>query len=156
MRVLLISCFHLRPSTVSYVKGTETSSLNVEWKGAVVQQTSVGRLPADLYLNSDGGPNILVWTDSEKDAAFWITAPLTAGELVQVAESIQESDPMPKRYQITWLPMDYGGGYFLASVDEGPGKGEFVYGSGGEQDFSVIFGYSDDATFVPRPRNRKQ
>ena len=34
--------------TVSYVKGTETSSLNVEWEGAIVQQTLVGRLPADL------------------------------------------------------------------------------------------------------------
>ena len=34
--------------TVSYVKGTETSSLNVEWERAIVQQTLVGRLPADL------------------------------------------------------------------------------------------------------------
>lgn len=96
--------------TVSYIKGTETASLNVEWEGAVVRRTSVGRLPADLYLNPDCGPNILVWTDSEKDAAFWITAPLSEGELVQVAKSIQESGPMPKRYQITWLPKDYGGG----------------------------------------------
>lgn len=67
--------------TVSYIKGTETSSLNVEWEGAIAQPTSVGRLPADLYPNPDGGPNILVWTDTEKDTdtAFWITAPLTGG-----------------------------------------------------------------------------
>ena len=141
--------------TVSYVKGTETSSLNVEWEGARVQHTSVGRLPADLYLNPDNGPNILVWTDTEKDAAFWITAPLSVKELVQVAESIQKSGPMPKQYRITWLPMDYGGGYFLSSVNEEPGKGEFVYGSGGERDFSIIFGYSDDATIAPRPETER-
>lgn len=138
--------------TVSYVKGTEMSSLNVEWEGAVVRQTLVGCLLADLYLNPDGGPNILVWTDSEKDVAFWITAPLSEKELVQVAESIQKSDPMPKRYQITWLPMNYGGGYFLVSESKEPGRGETVYGSGGEQDFSVTFGYSDDAAFAPHPK----
>lgn len=52
--------------TVSYMKGAETSSLNVDWEGAAVQQISVGRLPADLYLNPGDGPNILVWTDTEK------------------------------------------------------------------------------------------
>lgn len=137
--------------TVSYIKGTETSSLNVEWEGATVRQTSVGSLPADLYHNPGDGPNVLVWTDMEKDAAFWITAPLSEEELVQVAESIQESAPMPKRYRITWLPMDYGGGYSLASVNEELGKGEFVYVSGGEQDFSIIFGYSDGAALAPHP-----
>lgn len=134
--------------TVSYMKGTETSSLNVEWEGAVVQHTSVGRLPADLYLNPDDGPNILVWTDMEKDAAFWVTAPLAAEELVQVAESIQESAPMPKRYCVSLLPMNYGG-YSDISVLEEDGRGETVYEN--TDGFSITFGYSNDAAYAPHP-----
>lgn len=134
--------------TISYMKGTETSSLNVEWEGAIVQQTSVGHLTADLYLNPEDGPNILVWTDLEKDVAFWITAPLTVEELVQVAESIQESDPMPKRYCVSLLPVNYGA-YSIASVTEEDGRSETVYEN--DQGFSITFGYSNDAAFAPHP-----
>ena len=134
--------------TVSYVKGTETLSLNVEWEGAVVQQTSVGHLTADLYLNPDDGPNILVWTDLDKDVAFWITAPLTAEELVQVAESIQESDPIPKRYCVSLLPVNHGA-YTDISVTEENGRSETVYENA--DGFSITFGYSNDAAFAPHP-----
>ena len=134
--------------TVSYLKGTETSSLNVEWEGAVVQKSSVDGLPADLYRNPDDGPNILVWTDYERDAAFWITAPLSERELVKVAESIQESAPMPKRYCISQLPTNYGG-YFVASEEEGPGRGETVYEN--DYGFFVAFGYSNDEASAPHP-----
>lgn len=134
--------------TVSYLKGTETSTLNVEWDKATVQQSLVGNLPADLYLNPDDGPNILVWTDTEKDVAFWITAPLAEEELVRIAESIQGSAPMPKRYCVTWLPLNYGG-YYIASEMEVDGTGETVY----ENDFgfSITFGYSNDTISVPYP-----
>lgn len=134
--------------TVSYVKGTGTSSLNVEWEGAIVQQTSVGRLTADLYLNPENGPNILVWSDSEEDMAFWITAPLTVEEMVQVAESIQKSDPIPKRYCVSLLPVNYGA-YSIISVTEEDGRGTTVYEN--DQGFSITFGYSNDAAFAPHP-----
>ena len=134
--------------TVSYLKGTETSSLNVEWEGAVVQQTSVGRLLADLYLNPDNGPNILVWTDMKKDAAFWITAPLPEEELVRVAESIQESGPMPKRYCISLLPMNYGA-YVDVSATEEYGYSELIFEN--EQGFFITFGYSNDPADAPSP-----
>ena len=134
--------------TVSYIIGTEMSSLNVEWEGATIRRTSVGRLPADLYLNPEDGPNILVWTDTEKDAAFWITAPLTEGELVRVAESVQESKPMFKRYGTSLLPINYGA-YVVASMTEEYGYGELILES--EQGFFITFGYSYDAADVPRP-----
>ena len=134
--------------TISYLKGTETSSLNVEWEGATVQQSSVGSLTADLYLNPDNGPNILVWTDMEKDAAFWITAPLPEDELVRIAESIQESPPMPKRYCISLLPANYGA-YSNISVTEEDGRGETVCEN--TDGFSITFGYSNDAAFAPHP-----
>lgn len=134
--------------TVSYLKGTEKSSLNVEWEGAIVQESSVGNLPADLYLNPNDGPSILVWTDYERDVAFWITAPLSEGELVKVAESIQQSESMPRRYRVTWLPLEYGG-YYLESENEEAGSGEIVYGN--DQGFSITFGYSNDDAQAPRP-----
>lgn len=128
--------------TVSYMKGTETSSLNVEWEGATIRRTLVGHLSADLYLNPDDGSNILVWTDTEKDAAFWITAPLGEEELVKVAESIQESEPMPRRYCVSWLPQ---GAYGILSETEGPGRNEIVYENSSEN-YSVTFGYSNAAS----------
>lgn len=135
--------------TVSYLKGTEKSSLNVEWEGAIVQKSFVGGLSADLYLNPDGGPNILVWTDYGRDAAFWITAPLSEKELVKVAESIQESGPMPKRYCISLLPLNYGA-YSIASEVEEYGWGETVYEN--DQGFFVTFGYSNDPASAPHPQ----
>lgn len=135
--------------TFSYVKGTETTSLNVQWEGAIVRQTSVGHLSADLYLNPNDGPNILVWTDLKRDVAFWITAPLTEKELVRVAESVQESDPIPKRYCVSLLPMNYGA-YSIASETEEDGRGETVYEN--DQGFFITFGYSHDPAFAPQPK----
>lgn len=134
--------------TVSYVTGTQTLSLNVEWDGADVRRCAVNGLPADLYLNPEDGPNILVWTDGERSAAFWITAALGEDELVRIAESIRESEPMPRRYCVTWLPLHYGGYYVESETEEG-GSGEVVYGN--EQDFFITFGYSDDDAPAPRP-----
>lgn len=134
--------------TVSYVTGADTLSLNVEWEGADVRSCAVNGLPADLYLNPEDGPNILVWTDGARNAAFWITAALGEGDLLRIAESIRESEPMPRRYCVTWLPLQYGG-YYLESETEEGGSGEAVYGN--EQDFFITFGYSDDEARVPRP-----
>ena len=137
--------------TVSYLKGTEKSSLNVEWDGAIVQKSTVGSLPADLYLNPDNGPNILVWTDYERDAAFWIIAPLAETELVKVAESIQKSAPVPKRYCVSLLPVNYGA-YSIASEVEEYGRGETVYEN--DQGFFVTFGYSNNAASAPNPQGK--
>ena len=137
--------------TVSYLKGTEKSSLSVEWEGAIVQKSFVGSLPADLYLNPNDGSNILVWTDYERDAAFWITAPLPEKELVKVAESIQESAPRPKRYCVSLLPTNYGA-YSIASEVEEYGCGETVYEN--DQGFFITFGYSNDVVSAPRPQGK--
>lgn len=134
--------------TVSYVTGADTLSLNVEWEGADVRGCAVNGLPADLYLNPGDGPNILVWTDGARNAAFWITAALDEGDLVRIAESIRESEPLPRRYCVTWLPLQYGG-YYLESETEEGGSGETVYGN--EQGFFITFGYSDDGARAPRP-----
>lgn len=137
--------------TVSYLKGTETvygsSALNVEWEGAEVRPVQVGRLSADLYLNPEEGPNILVWTDEIKDAVFWIVAPLEEAELVRVAESVRESEPMPRRYCVSALPW---GGYGLGSVVEEPGWGETVY-ENMSGNYSITFGYSADREDAPQP-----
>lgn len=137
--------------TVAYLKGAETaygsSALDVEWDGAVVRQTKVGGRSADLYLNPEDGPNILVWADEEKDAAFWITAPLTEAELVQIAESIQESEPMPRRYCVSWMPP---GAYWVPWESEESGRSEIVY-ENSDENYSITFGYSADAAFAPHP-----
>lgn len=50
-----------------------------------------------------------MWTDYERDAAFWITAPLSGGELVKVAESIQQSESISGFYS-HYVIVHYGDG----------------------------------------------
>lgn len=137
--------------TVAYLKGARSAALEVEWEGAQVQPVAMKNANGDLYWNLEEGPSILVWTDEERDAVFWITAPLGREELIRVAESIRESEPMPRRYCVSLLPMQYGGGYYLDSLREEPGWGETVYGNGGEEEFFIAFGYSADRAAAPRP-----
>lgn len=91
----------------------------MEWEGADVRSCTVSGLPADLYLNPEDGPKILVWTDGARNAAFWITAALDEGDLIRIAESIRESEPLPRRYRVTWLPLQYGGYYLESETEEG-------------------------------------
>lgn len=125
----------------SYLKGSASTALQVEWEGAVVRPVTVGALPGELYQNAEDGPNILVWADAEKDAVFWLTAPLEEAELVKIAASV-EPHPMPKRYRVSWLPVQYGGGFFLAEEHTSPGRGERTYE--GNDALTVTFGYSND------------
>lgn len=124
---------------LSYLRGEHNTSLQVQWKGAVVENITINGRPAELYRNPEDGPNVLVWSEPEQDVVFWLTAALTPEELVRTAESVQESDPLPRRYFITWLPPD---GYFLSDQWEEPGKGEITFESNDE--IRLIFGYSDD------------
>lgn len=135
----------------SYLKGIASTALQVEWEGAVVRPVLVGTLPGELYQNPEDGPNILVWTDQERDAVFWITAPLEERELVKIATSVACS-PMPKRYRISWLPVQYGG-FFVASEHSSQGKGETVYE--GNDALTITFGYSNDRENDP-PYPEKQ
>lgn len=124
---------------LSYLRGEHDTSLQVQWKGAVVEAVSVKGHPAELYRNPEDGPNVLVWAEPERDAVFWLTAALPPEEMVQVAENVQESAPLPRRYCLTWLPPD---GYFISDQWEEPGKGEVTYE--GNDTIRIIFGYSDD------------
>ena len=51
------------------------------------QGTFVNGLAAQLYADA-GGVNHLVWHGRESDDTYWITAPLTGGELIKIAESV--------------------------------------------------------------------
>lgn len=124
---------------LSYLRGEHNISLQVQWKGAEVEDVTVNGHPAELYRNPEDGPNVLVWAEPEQDVVFWLTAGLTPEELVQTAESVQESDPLPRRYCVTWLPPN---GYFLSDQWEEAGKGEITFESNDE--IRLIFGYSDD------------
>lgn len=53
----------------------------------------VNGLEARLYADA-GGINHLVWHDG--DDTYWITAPLTGGELIKIAESVGQLSKTPK------------------------------------------------------------
>lgn len=135
----------------SYLRGRQDTTLQIQWEGAVVRAVTVNGIPGELYQNPGEGPNVLLWADQEKDTLFWLTAALSPEDLLRVAESTQESEPLPRRYQLTYLPP---GGYFLAEQWEEAGKGEVTYegdladpdSATGEATIEtrVTFGYSDD------------
>ncbi len=126
---------------LSYLTGAQSASLNVEWEGAEVCPVQVGGLAADLYRNPEDGPSILVWTDEERDAVFWLAGALPEADLLRMAESVRLSDPLPRAYRITWLPLCYGG-YCVAGETGGEGWKETVYES---SEVSVAFGYGPPA-----------
>ena len=55
--------------------------------GLTPHDVLVNGLAARLYTGADG-VNHLIWQDRESDDTYWITAPLTDGELIQIAESV--------------------------------------------------------------------
>ena len=55
--------------------------------GLTPQSVLVNGLDAQLYADADG-VNHLVWHGRNPDDTYWVTAPLTGGELIKIAESV--------------------------------------------------------------------
>ena len=124
----------------SYQVGLEELKFHVERENAQIRHPSVADVQADLVLNTAGGANALVWTDEGKGIVFWITAQLGEDDLVRVAESIQESEPMGWIYRPTWFPL---GSWPETSV-ESDGEGDTVYRT--VEGYPIEFCYSKSGT----------
>ena len=124
----------------AYQLGTETMTFHVEWEDAEIQQVMVSSTNADFYQNDMGGSNVLVWTDEAQGIVFWLAAPLDQEELIRIAESLRESEPLDWVYRPTWLP----GPVILVSSVEADGEGNTVYETG-EGDL-ITFCYSKSGT----------
>ena len=107
----------------TYQVGLEELTFRVEWEKAQIQHPFVGKTQADLFLNTAGGANAIVWTDEAKGAVFLVAAQLDGKDLVRVAESVRESAPMGWIYRPTWFPPDF---YIDTSI-EVDGEGDTVY-----------------------------
>lgn len=120
----------------SYQVGLKRTTFHVVWDNTTVQQVTVADSEADLYLNTVGDTNVLVWTDEADGIVFWLAGQLAGEELVQVAESLRESEPLDWVYRPTWLP----GPIAWFSSTEADGEGNTVYESGEEK--LITFCYS--------------
>ena len=109
----------------SYQVGLKRTAFHVMWDNTTVQQVTVAGFQADLYLNTAGDTNILVWTDEAEGIVFWLAGQLAGEELVQAAESLQESEPLDWVYRPTWLP----GAIAWFSSTEEQGEGTTTYES---------------------------
>ena len=67
--------------------GSLPDELREAVNGLTPQNVLVNGLEARLYADT-GGVNHLVWHGRESNDAYWITAPLTGGELIGIAESV--------------------------------------------------------------------
>lgn len=120
----------------AYQVGLEKTAFHVEWENTNIQPVTVSGKKADFYQNTPDGANVLVWTDEAQGIVFWLAAQLTEEELIQAAESLQESEPLDWVYRPTWLP----GPVALVSSVEAGGEGNTVYETG-EGDL-ITFCYS--------------
>ena len=55
--------------------------------GLTPQDALVNGLETRLYADADGVHH-LIWRGRDPDDTYWITAPLTGGELIKIAESV--------------------------------------------------------------------
>ena len=67
--------------------GSLPEELREAVNGLTPQNTLVNGLAAQLYADADG-VNHLVWHGGDPDDIYWITAPLTGGELIKIAQSV--------------------------------------------------------------------
>lgn len=131
----------------AYQVGLEDLTFRVEWDGAQIQHTSVTGAPADLFLNTEGGANVLVWTDEAKGIVFWITAQLSGEDLVRVAESIRESEPLGWIYRPTWLPP----GSWIDNSVELDGEGDTLYRTSEGVPVEFCYSKSGVSPYAGRP-----
>jgi len=107
----------------TYQVGLDELTFRVEWEKTQIQHPFVADIQADLFLNTAGGTNAIVWTDEAKGAVFLIAAQIDGKDLVRVAESVRESAPMGWIYRPTWFPP----GSFIETSIEADGEGDTVY-----------------------------
>lgn len=130
----------------SYQVGLKRTTFHVVWDNTTVQQVTVAGSKADLYLNTAGDTNVLVWTDEAEGIVFWLAGQLTGEELVQAAESLRESEPLDWVYRPTWLP----GPIAWFSSMEADGEGNTVYESGEEKLITFCYSKSGITPYTER------
>lgn len=115
----------------SYQEGLERTAFHVVWEDTTVQQIDEPGFQADLYLNTTGRTNVLVWTDEASEIVFWLTARLPEEELVRTARSVRESEPLGWVFRPSWFPA----GTYIVASEEGNGEGDTLY----ETDEGIAF-----------------
>ncbi len=130
----------------TYQVGLDELTFRVEWEKAQIQHPFVADVQADLFLNTEGGANAIVWTDEAKGAVFLIAAQLDEKDLVRVAESVQESAPMGWIYRPTWFPP---GSYIDTSIEAG-GEGDTVYRTGNGDLLEFCYSKSGKSPYASR------
>ena len=112
------------------------------WPGEenLYKQITVSGVLAELYLNTEGGSSLLLWTDEETGLVFMLSGPLTEEELIQVAEYVGKSAIRPAPHRPGWIPEGYarheysssGASLELRYDREGNESIWFRYGESGE------------------------
>ena len=131
----------------SYQVGLKRTTFHVVWDNTMVQQVTVAGSEADLYRNTAGDTNVLVWTNEAAGIVFWLAGQLTGEELVQMAESLRESEPLDWVYRPTWLP----GAVSWFSSEEADGEGNTVYELGEEELITFCYSKSGMTPYTERP-----
>ncbi len=130
----------------SYQVGLKRTTFHVLCDHTAVQRVTVADSQADLYLNTAGDTNVLVWTDEDEGIVFWLAGQLAGEELIQVAESLRESEPLDWVYRPTWLP---GPISWFSSV-EADGEGNTVYEAGEEKLITFCYSKSGITPYAER------
>lgn len=88
-----------------YTADPETLRLYIEAEYAAGQSTCVKEYAATLYMDQrEQQANVLVWTDTETNILFFISAHATSEELINMAESVEI---VPTEYHPTYITEGY-------------------------------------------------
>ena len=77
--------------------GSLPDEMREDVNGLTPENVLVNGLEARLYAGA-GGVRHLVWRGRESDGTYWITAPLTGGELIGIAQSVGSTQTSMTRY----------------------------------------------------------
>ena len=117
----------------------ESMSLNIVMEEDVVEkQVLVAGKKADLYLDSGGGSNFLIWTDDGKHLIFVLMGNFTEEEALRIAESVRLMPLRTPPHRPGWVPEDYVYGGFTGS------KTSFEIHYDREDGASIYFRYGED------------
>ena len=77
--------------------------------GGIQKRVLVSGCPADLYLSTEGGSSVLVWTDDQGGLAFaLLTGPeITEEEMIRIAESVRPALTPEQPHCPAWAPSEY-------------------------------------------------